>query len=270
MGEAPAARLLDGRSPGQEVCDGNWRLARHAFMVPGMFADWLKPVEVSTFIEAQLERQPYARPGAATGSVPLFGWETFDRVLASTAAPVDVLTVAAGRLVDVPAPRSAADVQRLMRVGTGVSTVVRASEQHDPALAALAESFSTALSGEVHVQLYATPAGTHSYGWHYDFEDVFIAQTLGIKDYYFRDNTVARDTRLGDTLDFTVVRDEKSQLMGAQLLAGDWLYIPRRWWHLVKCVEDSLSISVGVMPLEAIAGARRIPAGWSGKVARPG
>ena len=37
------------------------------------------------------------------------------------------------------------------------------------------------------------------------------------------------------------------QLMQARLIAGDWLYVPRRWWHLVLCAEDSLSISVGVM-----------------------
>jgi 50S ribosomal protein L16 3-hydroxylase len=234
-----------------------------------MIADWFAPLDLPAFRAAHLEpRQPHARPAGASAAVGLLGWEIFDRVL-SSALPVDVLTVAAGQLVDVPAPRSAADVRRLMRAGSGVSTVVRASELHDPGLAALAASFAAALPGEVHVQLYATPAGTNSYGWHYDFEDVFIAQTLGKKAYYFRDNSVARDTRLGDTLDFTVVRAETSQLMGAELVAGDSLYIPRRWWHLVKCVEDSLSISVGVMSPEAIRDARRIPAGWTGRISSP-
>ncbi len=60
------------------------------------------------------------------------------------------------------------------------------------------------------MQLYATPGGTYSFGWHYDFEDVFIAQTLGIKDYYLRDNTLARHTLIGETLDFGCIRQEKS------------------------------------------------------------
>jgi ribosomal protein L16 Arg81 hydroxylase len=102
----------------------------------------------------------------------------------------------------------------------------------------------------VHVQLYATPRATHSFGWHYDLEDVFIAQTLGIKDYYMRDNTVACQTHLGEKLDFARIRQEKSKVMMARLLPVDWLYIPRRWWHLVKCAENSLSIPVGVMPSE--------------------
>jgi 50S ribosomal protein L16 3-hydroxylase len=226
-----------------------------------MLADWLVPLDLSTFLQTHLQRQPYARPGTAAGAVSLFDWSALERVLASD-RPLDLLTVARGQLVDVPPPRSLDDVRALMR--RGVSVVVRASERHDAGLAKLAEAFSAALPGEVHVQLYVTPGGTNSYGWHYDFEDVFIVQTLGSKDYLFRDNTLARHTVLGDPLDFSLVRSETSPLFTAQLVAGDWLYIPARWWHLVTCREDSLSISIGVMPPAAFRNARRIPAGWSG------
>ncbi len=235
-------------------------------MSRGLFPEWLPPLDVATFRQTFLGKQPFAQPGAARAAVPLFGWETIDRVLRSD-LPLDVLTPSRGQLVDVPQPRCLADVQRLMKLG--VSVVVRASERHDPALAALAASFADVVPGEVHVQLYVTPGGTNSYGWHYDFEHVFIAQTLGAKDYYFRDNTVARDTVLGDALDFQIFREEKSPLFSARLLPGDWLYIPARWWHLVKCAEDSLSISVGVMPPEAFRTAKRLPPGWTGMAESP-
>ena len=195
-------------------------------------------------------------------ALPFCTWQTFADVLASE-RPIDVLTVAAGETVQVPRPRSRADMRRLME--TGVSVVVRAAEQNDPGLARLAERFERVLPGEVHVQLYATPAGTNSYGWHYDFEDVFIAQTAGVKDYYFRANTVARDAALGDKLDFTSFANERSPLMSARLIAGDWLYLPARWWHLVKCIEESLSISVGVMSPAELQRARHLPPGWTGK-----
>jgi hypothetical protein len=226
-----------------------------------LLAPWLAPNDLSWFAAHHLQRAPYARPGAAANVVSLGGWETIERVLASE-LPLDVLTVAAGRMIEAPPPRSRGDVSRLMRAG--VSVVVRASEQHDPGLAELAACFSRAFPGEVHIQLYVTPAGTNSYGWHYDFEDVFIAQTAGVKDYYFRANTVAGDAVLGDDLDFAAVRREVSPLMTARLLAGDWLYLPSTWWHLVRCLEDSLSISVGVMPPEAFRRARRLPRGWTG------
>ena len=210
-----------------------------------MISDWLPLSERPAFLDKSFGRSPYARAGAAQTAVPLLDWATLDRVLRSPLSP-DVLTVAAGQLWEVPAPRCSGEVRALM--ARGISTVIRKSERHDDELRRLADAFGGILPGQVHVQLYATPGGTHSFGWHYDFEDVFIAQTLGIKDYYLRDNTVACRTHFGEKLDFETIRHEKSQLMVVRLIAADWLYIPRRWWHLVKCVEDSLSISVGVMP----------------------
>ena len=47
----------------------------------------------------------------------------------------------------------------------------------------------------------------YGFSWHYDFEDVFIAQTDGAKEYFFRENTVDLQTRGGQP-DFTRVRDE--------------------------------------------------------------
>ena len=227
-----------------------------------MLPEWLTPEDTGWFESKHLGKAPCARPAAAMDALPYCTWQVFADVLGSD-RPVDVLTVAGGETVQVPRPRSRADVTRLM--ATGVSVVVRAAEQNDPGLARLAERFERVLPGEVHVQLYATPAGTNSYGWHYDFEDVFIAQTAGVKDYYFRANTVAPDAVLGDRLDFTSFANERSPLMSARLIAGDWLYLPSRWWHLVKCVEESLSISVGVMSPAELQRARHLPAGWTGK-----
>jgi hypothetical protein len=209
-----------------------------------MICDSLISSELLALLDQRSGQWPCANGGGARDTAKLLDWVTLDRVLGSPLAP-DVLTVARGRLVDVRLPRSSNQVRELM--ARGISTVIRASERHDAGLCRLADAFGVSLRGEVRVQLYATPGGTYSFGWHYDFEDVFIAQTLGIKDYYLRDNTVARHTLIGETLDFSCIRQEKSQIMASRLIAGDWLYIPRRWWHFVKCKEDSLSISVGVM-----------------------
>jgi ribosomal protein L16 Arg81 hydroxylase len=227
-----------------------------------MLAEWLAPHDLDWFRETHLRKTPYARPGAAADAIALLDGATIDRVLGSD-GPLDLLTVRNGVLVPAAAPRSLLELRRLGR--SGVSVVVRGAERHDPGLATLARAFEHALPGEVHVQLYATPGGSRSYGWHYDFEDVFIVQTAGVKDYYFRANTVAGDTRLGDTLDFARVTDETSPKYTARLLAGDWLYLPARWWHLVTCAEDALSISVGVMSPVELARARRLPSGWSGR-----
>jgi 50S ribosomal protein L16 3-hydroxylase len=227
-----------------------------------MLTEWLAPEDLDWFMRTHFQTAPFARAGAARGAVPLLDWQTLDRVLGDD-QPLDVLTVRAGQLQEVPLPRSLDDARALLRAG--VSVVVRGAERHDRDLRALAAGFEAVLPGEVHVQVYATPAGTNSYGWHYDYENVFIAQTAGAKDYYFRSNTVARAQVLGDQLDFTSVRRETSPIFQSRLISGDWLYIPSTWWHLVKCAEDSLSISVGVMPPERLREARRLPAGWTGQ-----
>jgi hypothetical protein len=210
-----------------------------------MLAQWLAGTSVATFVQNHLQRQPFAAAGTAISALPLFDWEALDRVLGSAPAP-DVLVVAGGRTLEVPAPRDAATTRALFRNGLGI--VVRRAENNDAGLAALARSFAGDLPGKVTVQLFVTPAQTQGFGWHYDFEDVFIAQTVGVKSYYFRPNTVDPDAQLGSQPDFTAYEGESSPMHNTRLIAGDWLYIPARWWHVALCEEDSLSISLGVLP----------------------
>jgi 50S ribosomal protein L16 3-hydroxylase len=212
-----------------------------------MLHEWLTPVSVAAFVRRYWHTQPYARPDAAYSAVPILGWDTLARVLADKTLP-DVLVVTRGKVVETPAPRVMTEVHALMRRGVGL--VIRRAEQHDVGLAQLATSFGEDLPGEVHIQLFVTPTGTYSFGWHYDFEDVFIAQTAGVKEYFLRDNTVDRQGARGTCPDFERFRQEVSPLATVRLQPGDWMYIPARWWHMAKCVEDSLSISVGVFPHE--------------------
>jgi ribosomal protein L16 Arg81 hydroxylase len=152
-----------------------------------------------------------------------------------------------------------AEVRALFQHGIGI--VVRSAEREASALAQLARSFARDLDGEAHVQLFVTPAGTHGFGWHYDREDVFIAQTGGRKDYFFRQNTVCPDV-LHASMDFELFRREGSPVGTATLIAGDWLYIPSGWWHMAKCAEDALSISIGVLLASRSTAVSRSPASW--------
>jgi 50S ribosomal protein L16 3-hydroxylase len=122
--------------------------------------------------------------------------------------------------------------------------VIRRAERCDAGLAALAQGFAEDFAAPSHIQVFVTPADTHGFGWHFDAEHVFIAQTAGVKDYYFRRNTVSPEREARP--DFTRFASERSPLATARLIAGDWLYLPARWWHMAKCAEASLSLSIGV------------------------
>lgn len=210
-----------------------------------MLSEWLEPMGIDEFTALHWGRRPYARPGAAAGAVSRLSWDVLELILEARPAP-DVLVARDGRLANVAPPRSRRAARQILDDRLGI--VVREAERHDEALAELARSFGRDLPGVVHIQLYVTPAGTRTFGWHFDSEHVFIVQTQGTKDYFMRANTVLPAGEPGLAPDFGAVRREKSPLLTARLIPGDWLYIPARWWHLVHSNDDALSISIGVLP----------------------
>jgi hypothetical protein len=207
------------------------------FRGPGL-TDWLGDVALDDFRKRYLHVAPLAQPMTTLSSQALLDWAALDRLLARTP---DALVVARGRLLRMPQPRSVIELRGYFEAGIGLA--LRHTERQLPELAALASSFREI--GTPHVQAFVTPAGKHGFGWHYDDEDVFIAQTVGVKDYYFRANTVAADEPARPDM-FSRFSAESSPLCTATLVAGDFLYLPARWWHMALCQEDALSISVGV------------------------
>lgn len=238
------AITTSGAQPGRRQRDQPGSRGIHLAVRWAMLRHWLAPQLVQDFVRSHLGKAPFARPGAAANVLPSFGWHAFDELLATRPAP-DVLVACNGVLVETSALRNEAEARLLMSQELGI--VVRKAEQHRESLADLAQTFAADLPGQVHIQIYATPAGTCTFGWHFDAEHVFVVQVSGVKDYYMRANTVAQNA--GDSNpDFSAVRAEPSPLMSARLIPGDWLYIPARWWHLVRSVEDALSLSIGVLP----------------------
>jgi 50S ribosomal protein L16 3-hydroxylase len=210
-----------------------------------MLSTWLSPMTLTDFREQHFRRSPHAVPGSAKSVGSILDWNALGRIL-SVAAPADILTVAKGNVVDGPSPRSLADVKKLFAAGIGLT--VRKVTRYDPALAALADAFVAELPGIIDLHVFVTPGGTHGYGWHYDIEHVFIVQTAGRKDYYFRRNTRVDHLPAEAQPDLSQFANERSPISTATLLPGDWLYLPARWWHVALCAEDSLSLSLGIVP----------------------
>jgi 50S ribosomal protein L16 3-hydroxylase len=206
--------------------------------VTAMLAQWLGSLSSTEFEASCLGRAAIALPGTAASACERLSWPVLDRVLRG--AP-DTLVVAGGQLLDTPAPRTLAELRRNFANGVGVC--IRRAERHDAGLAEVASAFS--ILGTAHVQVFATPGGTHGFGWHFDDEDVFIAQTAGCKDYYFRANTVVSRQSASARM-FARYPRETSALYTSTLVAGDFLYMPARWWHMAICKDDALSLSVGV------------------------
>ena len=206
-----------------------------------MISSLLQPMSRDDFFARHFQREPLARPESARGAVRLLTWATVDRLVA---AQPDTLTVRNGKLRDTN-PSTFAEALTLFR--DGWSIVMRRCERHDPHLRRLADAVEQELEGEVAIQIYLTPGGFHSFGWHYDVEDVFIVQTGGRKEYLLRRNTVNPEPTLAAMPRDMQYERETTPTMATTLLPGDWLYVPRGWWHVAHALEDSLSISIGVL-----------------------
>jgi 50S ribosomal protein L16 3-hydroxylase len=197
-------------------------------------------------------RAPFASPDCAQGLVKLFDWDTLDRVLAhpelDRESKSDVLVVKQGRLLPTRPPRSLAQARLLLAAGS--SLVVRHSQQLDPSLGELAARFTREVPGTPQVQLFITPAKQRGFGWHYDAEEVFVVQTVGTKEYFFKENTINPRPAPAPSYDFSGILRERTATLACTLVAGDWLYLPSGWWHAATALEDSLSISVGIFPAE--------------------
>ena len=205
-----------------------------------MLATWLGDLGLDAFRASHLQRTPLAKPGTTHAARALLDWPGLARVLAGKP---DVLVVAGGQLLPFPPPTDLDELRAYFRLGIGLA--MRHTERVDPVMGEVAQAFERDV-GTSQVQVFVTPAETHGFGWHFDDEDVFIAQTHGVKDYYFRDNTVS-SAKAAPT-EFQKYPTETSPIHAATLVAGDFLYIPARWWHMAICREESLSISVGVYP----------------------
>ena len=211
---------------------------------------WLGETSLERFLRLHYQRQPFVRPATAADAVPLLDWRTMARLVESRP---DMLLVRDGRLRREPEPGTFAEARALFRGGHSI--VMRACEKHEPGLQWLADDFEDTFEGEVTIQVYATPGGHHSFGWHYDCEDVFIAQTAGTKDYRLRQNTVNPEPTIDAMPRDMQFERETTPTIACTLIAGDWLYIPRGWWHVALASADALSISIGLLS-PAARGAR--------------
>ena len=150
-------------------------------------------------------------------------------------------------------PSNLAGAQKLC--GVGCTLLIKHAEQHSQELASIAATFAETFRAPVDVHLYATPAGTFGFSWHYDAEDVFILQTSGEKKYLLRKNTV-NPWPLEETIPTDMQYErEIMPLMRVVLQAGDLLYIPCGYWHRGYTLDNSetaFSIAVGVMSHSAM------------------
>jgi 50S ribosomal protein L16 3-hydroxylase len=202
----------------------------------------LGSVSQAAFMQEHFLRLPFALAGGCSHLSACGDWPVVEQVLSSPEA--DIIVGSAEQRYEGKSPTSLEEARQLLSQGLTVG--IRHAERHDASLADLARGFATDFAAPIDIHLYCTPAGKPGFGWHYDAEDVFVLQTRGKKEWWLRKNTV-NPWPLVETLpkDMKYER-EIMPAMRCLLAAGDWLYIPAGYWHRTECLEESISLSVGI------------------------
>src|SRR5688572_25458337 len=215
--------------------------------IQSLFGD----VPVAKFIAEHLHRLPFALAGSARPVCEFATPEAMGELLAG--AGDDANAVRGGEFYQGEMPRDEAAGRRLS--DDGYTIFIRHAERHHAGLAELANAFEKTFCGPVNIHVFATPAGSPGFSWHYDAEDVFILQAQGEKEYSLRKNTV-NPWPLEETLpeDMQYQR-ELMPLMRVLLRSGDLLYIPCGYWHRADAQptgETATSLAGGVMSRSAL------------------
>jgi hypothetical protein len=81
-------------------------------------------------------------------------------------------------------------ISPILQRGNGL--VIRRAEQHEVAVARLATALAVALLARSIYNCLLPLLLPHRFGRHYDFENIFIAHTAGVKEYFLCANTIDR------------------------------------------------------------------------------
>lgn len=209
----------------------------------------LDQIDLDTFLNKHFTRLPYSSQGGAKKFTSYLNWNIVEEIFQTNKSILRI--VKDGVMIKDYAEINYQDA--LKHYQSGQTLLIKNAERSFTAHKNLAEDFAQGFHTEVDIQLYCTPAGHNAFGWHYDVEEVFIIQAKGSKEYSIRPNTYHPKPLVSSIPKDLGYQNEKSDVEIKVLLKeGDWLYIPSGWWHVAKTQEESMHLSIGLMPRSAI------------------
>ncbi len=225
------------------------------------FEDLIAPHSPNAFIEDYWEQAHLHVPrGQPTFYHSLFSLADIDKCLHTARTfPEKVLTVVppsdSGRVMqDLPVSEASLD-QVYNEFHGGATIRLLDIERFWPAAAVLAGEIFQTLNATTELNVYLTPPKSQAFSVHFDYNDVFVLQIQGSKDwsvfeaeYPLPMESLSRCAQ-GRMPPQVVDEDSVTLRQRIHLEAGDLLYVPRGFYHKVATTDEtSLHISVGIHP----------------------
>ncbi len=214
--------------------------------------DLLRPVGMVTFSKEYFEKKPLfltrSESSSHEGLFCLADIDRFHRI--SSPQYTQVFAIDSRRKIateEFADAHGRVDALRLFKLfEDGATIVYKDADAHFPALATLCRSAEKQFNSRFSVNVYWAPAGGQAFPVHYDANNLFALQISGSKQW--RVYQPQFQLPLPDEHCYDALPDE-NLLAQFTLNAGDMLYVPRGFPHLVSAGDQpSLHITLYSFP----------------------
>jgi ribosomal protein L16 Arg81 hydroxylase len=186
-------------------------------------------------------RRPLLIRGHSAWAREIFGWEDLNRLLSTSAIPHSTMRLSRKGMP----PFVASDASSVIDAcRAGASLVINTIHLFSPSIGAFSRSLEKDLGEPVNVNMYCASADNPAFACHYDCHDIMLLQLEGSKHWKIYAPTIL--SPLFDMKDHGIA-PSSSPILDVTLHAGDFLYVPRGFWHEVVAVGGlSLHLTVGL------------------------
>ncbi len=224
--------------------------------MPATLAEVLAPLSTDDFLHNYLGQQFFlgkGQPGKFSGLLP---WSDVNRILRQHRLDVprlrvvqdgrpipaeSFLTYRAGKSSRIARIRP---VELTAKLRDGATLIIDSVDELQEPVTRLSENFEQVLRARIQVNMYAGWRTSRGFDLHWDDHDVIVLQIAGRK--HWKVYPMTREYPLaGDSK--APANAPQSPLWEGLLEEGDYLYIPRGWWHVaVPLDEPTLHLTCGV------------------------
>ena len=222
-----------------------------------MLSQVLSPLTEEEFFRDYWGRKFLYLPGSPEKFSGFFNWDVLNRTLEQHRFTPGRLKLAKGgeelppaRFLNGPFVNASRLVDEL---SNGASLVLNECEDVHPPLREFCIELERLFHVRVSTNLYAGWRENNGFDVHWDDQDVIILQVAGPKHWKVWNPTRLHPFRK-DLVDTSLrTRPAGDPIWEAALQPGEFLYIPRGWWHLVNPVnEPCLHLTVTIANLTGI------------------
>lgn len=214
--------------------------------MPKTFSDIIYPVTQDEFFSDYLSKKILYINSSTNKFENLLPWEEFNSLLANQRLDYPRIRMAKEgqnidrtefinynhRVRDVVVPQlDNSKINELLK--DGATLIVDAIDECSPKIASICDTLENALYEKIQVNSYTTWGATHGFDLHWDDHDVFILQLKGKKSWKIYEMT-RKFPMYRDYHELNSPPLENQVVWDGIMNEGDFLYIPRGWWHYAK------------------------------------